>query len=162
MNDVYHRKNRVPSANWALLVVLIGGCSVSGTWKRVATDPPNAPFPVDDLFLGDDGSYQARWKHDGRQYGNHGTYEYAGGELAVAQYGMSPQKYGARLRLDGKLELTLTVNEHTIKAVMERQQPPKPEDEGQSPTAPYEINRGGPELKTSTDPRKREQRQKPK
>ncbi len=127
---------------WLAVIALVGGCSVTGTWKRVTTDPPNAPFPVDDLLLDSDGNYTARWEYQGRSCGSYGTYEFRGGELIVTQTGAMPRTYGARVRFDGKLELTYTVNEDSIKAVLERQILPKEEPAAQErqPEAPPDRN----------------------
>lgn len=107
------------------MLALVGGCSVTGTWKRVTTDPPDAPFPVEDLLLDADGAYSAQWEYEGRKCRSQGTYEFRGGELIIAQNGSMPRAYGARVRLDGKLELTLAVNGDSVKAVLERQRPQK-------------------------------------
>ena len=122
-----------------LMILLVGGCGVTGTWKRVTTDPPNAPFPVDDLRLDRNGDYSARWKYKGRVLTSHGTYEYRRGELIVAQSGSMPRTYGASLRFDGKLELTYTASGDSIKAVLERQLLPIPKQEPAAQEEPVEI-----------------------
>lgn len=131
MKHTDYRDTRMRWLPLMAMISLVGGCSVTGTWKRVTTDPPNALFPVDDLLLDRDGNYNARWEHEGRKYGSYGTYEFRGGELIVAQAGSMPRAYGARIRLDGKLELTVSVNGDSVRAVLERQQPPKEEPAGQ-------------------------------
>ncbi len=96
------------------------GCSISGQWKRIATDPPQALFPVDHLTLDEDHQYTSRWERKGRKLASTGTYQYRGGKLSVAEYGRAPRDYGAHVRLDGKLELTYTINGQTITAILER------------------------------------------
>jgi len=139
MNHTECGDTRVRWPAWLAVISLVGGCSVTGTWKRVTTDPPNAPFPVDDLLLDAEGNYSAQWEHEGSKRASYGTYEFRGGELIIAQAGSMPRAYGARVRLDGKLELTYTVYGDSIKAVLERQQPPKEqpaEQEGQAEAKP--------------------------
>ncbi len=103
-----------------LAVSVATGCSVSGSWKRVATDPPQAMFPLESLDLDDNHNYTARWKHKGRKFGSTGTYQYRHGTLSIAESGRAARDYDARLRLDGKLELTYTINGNTITALLER------------------------------------------
>ncbi len=140
-----HTDDRDSRVRWLVLVLMIlpvGGCGVTGTWKRVTTDPPNAPFPVDDLRLDRDGNYSARWKYKGRVLASHGTYEYRGGELIVSQSGSMPRSYGARLRFDGKLELTYAASGDSIKAVLERQLLSIPKEE---PAAQEEQGKPSPD-----------------
>lgn len=117
-------RRRVPGVMallcWLLPVALFGGCTVTGTWERVSTEPPNVPFPVDELTLSADRTYTARWEHDGREYYSSGTYEHRHGKLRIAESGRMPREYGARIRFDGRLELSMPVNKDAVKAVLRR------------------------------------------
>lgn len=127
---------------------LATGCSISGEWKRIATDPPQAMFPVDRLTLDNDHRYTSRWEQKGRKLASTGTYQYQRGKLSVAEYGRAPRDYGAHVRLDGKLELTYTVNGETITALLERNTKPKPVSKKEPEKGPSEPS--GPNSEPST------------
>ena len=114
-------------------VVFAGtACHLQGKWKRVETDPPQALFPVDTLNLGHDQQYTALWEHQGRKHGSTGTYQYKRGTLSVAESGREPRDYGARLRWDGMLELTYSINGKDVTAILQR----SPELEEKQPKDP--------------------------
>jgi len=131
-------KTRIIETVLAAVVVTAsaGGCNVRGNWKRVATDPPQAMFPLDRLALGDDHHYTAEWKHKGRKLGSTGTYRYRGGTLSIAESGRVPRDYNARVRLDGRLELTYTINGNHVTAILERDPRRDPKPPTTSPPRP--------------------------
>lgn len=121
-------------------VALTGSaCHLRGEWKRVGTEPPQAMFPVDTLTLGEDQHYTALWEHRGRKLGSTGTYRYHRGTLSVAESGRAPRDYKARRRLDGKLELTYSINGQDVTAILERSPTPK-EKKPEPPEAPPAEN----------------------
>ena len=115
-------------------------CSVEGRWVRVESGAKAVPLPIDSLTLGPSQRYSAVWSEDGEQRGSVGTYRWTGTTLKFTQQGGGTHDYGARLRLDGKLELSLSAGKHTARAVMQREralpQPPQPAPAPAEPPAP--------------------------
>ena len=84
----------------------LAGCSIAGSWRVTATDPPGAPAPVSVLTFDRDHNYTATWSHEGRTRTSLGRYRWRATGLAMTEAGELPRPHRARLRLDGKLVLT--------------------------------------------------------
>lgn len=110
-----------------LAAAIIGptGCatSVSGSWKRISTSPPNAAFPVDQVTFDEQDRYTATGTYDGQKRTSTGRYEYGGSQLKVLNANAEPRVYTARRLSDGKLELTYEEHGQKVTAVLERVQP---------------------------------------
>ena len=96
----------------------VAGCSITGSWKRIATDPPGAPFPADHVTFGGNRNYTATWSHEGRTCISTGRYRWNGAVLDIVQAGSSPRSHRARRRLDGKLELTYKEGDVKVTAIL--------------------------------------------
>ncbi len=103
-----------------LFAVAGTGCSIAGSWQRVAVDPPGAPFPIDHVTFDRNDNYTATWSHDGRPRTSTGRYHWNGFKLDVAQEAKMPRSYRARLRLDGKLVLTYEEGGAKVMATLEK------------------------------------------
>ncbi len=100
---------------------LVGtGCSIAGSWKRVAVDPPGVPFPVDHVTFDRDDNYTATWSHEGRARTSTGRYHWNGFKLDVMQEEGLPRSYRGRLRLDGTLVLTYEERGAKVTATLEK------------------------------------------
>lgn len=107
------------------LLLTIPGCSITGNWERVETDPPGAPFPVEEVTFTDTNEYAARWQQYGRAQFSVGTYKLFGTRLDVQQYGSKPLTYSARVRSDGLLELVYSHEGQPVKALLKRKDEPR-------------------------------------
>ena len=84
----------------------VGGCGITGSWKRIAVDPPGAPFPVDRVTFDRQHNYTATWSHGGQTRTSTGEYRFSWNILEIMETGRQPRTYRAYRRLDGKLLLT--------------------------------------------------------
>ncbi len=89
-----------------ICVAACSACSITGSWKRVATDPPGAPFPVDFVAFDKDNRYTATWRRDNETRTSTGRYDWNGSRLEIIHPHAEPRTYKGRLRLDGQLVLT--------------------------------------------------------
>lgn len=94
-----------------VLVTLIcaataGGCSIAGSWRTIAVDPPGAPFPVDRVTFDRGNSYTATGSREGEIRTSTGHYRWNWFKLDIMEPGRLPRTYSARRRLDGTLMLT--------------------------------------------------------
>lgn len=108
---------RVPLA---LCLLAFFGCGIAGSWKRVAVDPPGAPFPMDHVTFDRDNNYTATWSQQERARTSTGRYKWNGFKLDIMERGSLPRAYRARLRLDGKLVLTYEERGAKVAATLER------------------------------------------
>jgi hypothetical protein len=83
-----------------------GGCSIAGSWRTIAVDPPGAPFPVDRVTFDRDDNYTATGSREGETRTSTGRYRWNWFKLDVLEPGGQPRTYSAQRRLDGKLVLT--------------------------------------------------------
>lgn len=86
----------------------------------MSLDPPGAPFPLNSITLDRDHKYTASWMLEGRRQTTTGRYKWNGSTLEVASPGSLPRKYGARLRLDGKLVMTYVHGDARLTAILQR------------------------------------------
>ena len=108
-----------------LIVALVGGCDITGTWKTVKIEPPDAPeqAPFQMVTFAQDGQYSAT-----HQYGNEvrtstGTYTWSLGKLTIAPHDGDPREYAGRYNgLTKQLTLSHKVDEQTVRAILEKQE----------------------------------------
>lgn len=111
------------SALTVILLAAAGCATVTGSWERTATEPPNAPFPVDRVAFDDRNRYTATWTHEGLKRTSTGRYELSGSQLKVLNPNAEPRVYKVRRLSGGRLELTYEENGRKVTAVLERKQP---------------------------------------
>ncbi len=104
----------------AACVGAVAGCSIAGSWKRIAVDPPGVPFPVDYVTFDHNDNYTATWTYEGKTRTSTGRYHWNGFSLEVLQTGSQPRKYRARRQLDGKLVLTYEEGAAKATATLQR------------------------------------------
>jgi hypothetical protein len=102
--------------------VTCGGCSLAGSYKTVAVDPPGLPYPIDRMSFDRNQRYTATWSHGGRTRTSTGQYRWDGSTLEVVESGRKPLSYQMRRRLDGKLVLTFGKGDGTVSAILVRDQ----------------------------------------
>jgi hypothetical protein len=101
-------------------VAAVGCASITGSWKRVATSPPRAAFPVDQVTFDEHNLYTATGTYEGQKRTSTGRYEYGGSQLRVLNANAEPRVYRARIISGGKLELTYEEHGQKVTAVLER------------------------------------------
>ncbi len=102
---------------------LIGGCSITGTWKTVKVEPDDAvgrvPFQM--VTFAEDGQYSAT-----HQYGNEvrtstGTYTWAWGKLTIKPHDQEARQYpGSYNAVTKQLVLSHQVEGQKVKATLEK------------------------------------------
>ncbi len=114
------------SLHFATVISLLAlsGCSIAGSWKTVQVDPPWVPFPVETMTLDPDNNFTTTWNQNGADRTATGRYKWNGRTLEIARQGFEPRVYQARLRMDGKLVMTLEQNNAKVTATLERQTDP--------------------------------------
>jgi hypothetical protein len=103
-----------------LCAAILVGCSLDGSWRVIATDPPGARAPVSVVTFGQDHNYTATWSHEGETRTSLGRYRRRGAGLEMTGVGELPQPNSARLRLDGKLVLTYLEGDTKVVATLEK------------------------------------------
>ncbi len=88
------------------LIVALCGCSITGSWRIVSTDPPDAPFPVEVLTFDPDNNYTATGPEGARPRTSTGQYQLKGSKLEILEGGRMPRVYRARRKGDTTLVLT--------------------------------------------------------
>lgn len=94
------------------------GCSIAGSWRTVAVDPPGALFPVEVVRFDGANTYTSTGVYGGEKRTTTGRYEFNGFKLDITEGDRLPRSYGARLRLDGKLVLTLREGDAKMTATL--------------------------------------------
>ncbi len=94
------------------------GCSIAGSWRTVAVDPPGAPFPVEAVRFDAANTYTSTGTYGGERRTTTGRYDFNGFKLDITEGGRLPRSYAARLRLDGKLVLTLREGDAKMTATL--------------------------------------------
>lgn len=89
-----------------MCITTAGGCTIAGSWRTIAIDPPGAPFPVDRVTFDRGNNYTASGSQEGEIRTSTGRYRWNWFKLDVMEPGRLPRTYSARRRLDGKLMLT--------------------------------------------------------
>lgn len=143
------RRARFSNLLLAVMILLSAacGCSITGNWERVETDPPGVPFPVDEVTFSDTNEYAARYQQYGRTQLSVGTYKLFGTRLDVQQYGSKPLRYNARVRRDGLLELVYSHEGQKVKALLRRKDETRESDAADDAEIPSPA---------TTDPAERE------
>ncbi len=98
----------------------IGGCSIAGSWKTVAVDPPDARFPLDHVTFDRDNNYTATWSENGKTRTATGQYQWNWSKLEIVQTGRPARAYRTRHLLDGRLVLTFDESGAKASATLER------------------------------------------
>ncbi|MCH7923942.1 MAG: hypothetical protein IIC51_00265 [Planctomycetes bacterium] len=96
------------------------GCSITGSWRRIATDPPNMPFPVDLVAFDQHDRYTATWMDQDQTRTSTGRYDWNGSRLIIQRPNAEPRIYQGRLRLDGTLVLTYQVGGDKVSAILKK------------------------------------------
>ncbi|MCK4659412.1 MAG: hypothetical protein KAV82_07810 [Phycisphaerae bacterium] len=102
-------------------LVLLSGCSLTGSWSTIEVKPEYARFPIASVTFTDEGTYCVTHGEGVRADTSSGTYEWAGSQLRLKPQGQPPQTYSGTLRLGGTLALTLETGNGVITAVLEKQ-----------------------------------------
>lgn len=100
----------------ALLPMILAeaGCAApAGRWQLVEIDPPGAAFPITQIEFGENGAYRSKGKFtaDGeptiKTHSATGKFSREDGLMKLAPSGHSAIGLSTRLRLDGKMVMTL-------------------------------------------------------
>ncbi len=102
------------------LAFAVAGCSLAGSWRVIATDPPGAPFPVSVVTFDRDHNYTSTWSYEGGPRTSVGRYRWNGINLKIMEAGRLPRTYRGRLRLGGDLVLTYQENDAKVVATLEK------------------------------------------
>ncbi len=94
------------------------GCSIAGSWRTIAVDPPGALFPVETVRFDGANTYTSTGLFHGEKRTTSGRYHFNGFKLDITEGDRLPRSYGVRLRLDGKLVLTLREGDAKITATL--------------------------------------------
>ena len=84
----------------------------------MAVDPPGALFPVEVVSFDGANTYTSIGLFGGKRRTTTGRYEFNGFKLDITEGDRMPRSYGARLRLDGKLVLTLREGDAKMTATL--------------------------------------------
>ncbi len=103
--------------------ILIGGCSIAGTWNTVKTDPADSearsPFQV--VTFNDDGGYTATGTHGEKVVTATGTYKWDGMKLTVIPAEGEERVYPGHLNgFTQQLVLTHKMGDTKMTAWMEK------------------------------------------
>ena len=96
------------------------GCSITGSWRRIATDPPGTPFPVDHVAFDQHERYTATWLDQDQTRTSTGRYDWNGSRLIIRRPNAEPRIYQGRLRFDGTLVLTYQEGGDTVSAILRK------------------------------------------
>jgi len=94
------------TAGMSGLIVALCGCSITGSWRMVSTDPPEVPFPVEVLTFDPDNNYTATGPKGATPRTTTGQYQLRGSKLEILEAGKMPRVYRARRTGDNTLFLT--------------------------------------------------------
>ncbi|MFQ5415297.1 MAG: lipocalin family protein [Phycisphaerae bacterium] len=111
------------TATWPVVgLVAVTGCSrLVGTWDAVAWTPDDTTAcPIVHVTFGDDDRFTATTSADARPHTSTGRYTWNGRKLVVSPDGGETRTYTARLRLDGKLELSHAQDGRIATALLEK------------------------------------------
>ena len=106
-----------------ICLTLPAGCSIAGSWKRIATEPAGAPFPVDHVTFARNHQYTASGPVYGQNRTSTGQYDWDGITLSILQAGRESRTYRGRVRLDGSLVLTYGAGKEKVTATLVRTDP---------------------------------------
>lgn len=103
--------------------VLVGGCSLAGTWSTVRTDPADAggrsPFQM--VTFNDEGGYTATGQEGSKVITKTGAYEWNGSKLTIRPADGEVRVYTGHINiLTKQLVLTHKMDGQKITAWMER------------------------------------------
>lgn len=102
-----------------LATLTVTGCnSITGSWKKVSTQPRGAPFPIDKIIFDPQQNYTSTWTYEGQTHTDTGQYRYSGNTLKVMQSFNQPRTYKAKLKMDGSLVLTYQVGDTKVSATL--------------------------------------------
>jgi hypothetical protein len=105
------------------VAVLIGGCSIAGTWNTVKTEPADADVrsPFQMVTFNDEGGYTATGQRGSDVVTNTGTYKWDGMKLTIHPSEGETRVYPGHYNLFTKqLVLTHKSGDVKMKAWMER------------------------------------------
>ena len=109
-----HTANIVPVA---AVLVIVTGCSLTGTWKTINIIPPDARFPMNRISFDNDSRFTATAEYEGQTRTSTGTYEWNGRKLVVFPDGGDERTYPGRRRWGRKLALIHNRNGERITAI---------------------------------------------
>lgn len=102
-----------------LLAVVLGGCSLAGTWKTVQIAPQGAAFPIDQATFDDSGRYTASREEDGVVRTETGRYTWNGMRLELRPADGEPKRFRGRAS-GSRLRLTHSTDDVQVRATLER------------------------------------------
>lgn len=103
-----------------IIILTVGGCSLTGSWKRVSVEPPGSYFPIEFITFDKQNQYTATWKDKGRSRTSVGIYQGQRFSLDVAKQDEPPRTYRIQKRLDGRLILIYETDGVKVSALLER------------------------------------------
>ena len=103
----------------AAVVVLTGGCSLTGSWRVVSTSPRDQTFPFSTVTFAED-RYTATGEDgdDGRT--STGTFRWNGRQLTIHPADGGERVYPGRKTVGGRLVLRHRYNDAEIEATFEK------------------------------------------
>ncbi len=108
------RRDRSAGAWFFLSLGFLGGCSEpAGRWQLVEVDPPGAAFPITQIEFGEGGAYRSKGQFtpEGeptiKTQSATGKFSRQDGLLHLAPTGRGGIGFSTRLRLDGRMIMTL-------------------------------------------------------
>ena len=116
-------KRLIPVVGLLMVVALIGGCSIAGTWKAVRAEPADSlgktPFQM--VTFNDAGEYSATHQHGSQVNTITGTYTWDGFKLTITPSDGEKRVYPGCLDLfTGQLVLTHKHEDQKTKAWLEK------------------------------------------
>ncbi len=113
------RRNLIALTTMPLAFAVVG-CSLAGSWRVIATDPPGAPFPVSVVTFDRDHNCTSTWSQAGGARTSVAQYRWNGFNLKIMEAGRLPLTYRARRSLGGGLVLTYRKNDAKVVATLEK------------------------------------------
>ncbi|MCH7812702.1 MAG: hypothetical protein IID40_01650 [Planctomycetes bacterium] len=109
------------------LLVLLGGCEITGTWRAVRTEPAEAEgiFPIRMVTFSPEGDCSVTRQSGQELITSTGSYEWTGTKLTITPTGQEPRVYPGRLDpFTKRLQLSHQADEQKVTVWLEREPDP--------------------------------------
>lgn len=108
---------------FAAILFLVVGCNMTGSWRTVSVDPPDAEFPISRLTLNADQRFTATGPIQGETRTRFGTYRVGFASLQLETADGARETYGVSGRAGGTYELKWreSLGERPVTAVIARE-----------------------------------------
>ncbi|MCP4250270.1 MAG: hypothetical protein GY778_24770 [bacterium] len=106
------------------VLVLTGGCQITGTWRAVETEPPEAEglFPIRMVTFSPEGDCSVTRQSGQELITSTGSYDWTGVKLTITPTGKEPRVYPGRLDpFTKRLRLSHQAAEQKVTVWLERE-----------------------------------------